>query len=145
MSRGRVELTSPDPAAPLDIDHAHLADPPISRRSATASSSSTSSSWRRRWPTGDADPRTDAALAAAGRVAGQVRAQVGTTFHPSRDMPDGAGRRPERRSSITTVAVHGVAGLRVADASIFPTIPRANLHCTIVAVAEKLADAMGAG
>jgi choline dehydrogenase-like flavoprotein len=38
--------------------------------------------------------------------------------------------------------VRGVEGLRVADASIFPTGPRANLHCTVVAVAEKLADAM---
>ena len=38
--------------------------------------------------------------------------------------------------------VHGVGALRVADASIFPTGPRANLHCTVVAVAEKLADAI---
>jgi choline dehydrogenase-like flavoprotein len=38
--------------------------------------------------------------------------------------------------------VHGVDRLRVADASVFPTSPRANLHCTVVAVAEKLADAI---
>jgi 5-(hydroxymethyl)furfural/furfural oxidase len=38
--------------------------------------------------------------------------------------------------------VHGMGGLRVVDASIFPTSPRANLHFTVVAVAEKLADAM---
>jgi choline dehydrogenase-like flavoprotein len=38
--------------------------------------------------------------------------------------------------------VHGVAGLRVVDASIFPTGPHANLHCTVVATAEKLADAI---
>jgi choline dehydrogenase-like flavoprotein len=38
--------------------------------------------------------------------------------------------------------VYGVGGLRVADASVFPTIPRANIHCTVVAVAEKLADAI---
>jgi choline dehydrogenase-like flavoprotein len=38
--------------------------------------------------------------------------------------------------------VRGLDGLRIADASIFPTGPRANLHCTIVAVAEKLADAI---
>jgi choline dehydrogenase-like flavoprotein len=38
--------------------------------------------------------------------------------------------------------VHGLERLRVADASIFPTIPRANIHCTIVAVAEKIADLM---
>jgi choline dehydrogenase-like flavoprotein len=36
--------------------------------------------------------------------------------------------------------VHGIHGLRVADASIFPTSPRANIHCTVVAVAEKMAD-----
>lgn len=35
--------------------------------------------------------------------------------------------------------VHGPAGLRIVDASIFPTDPRANLHFTVVAVAEKLA------
>jgi choline dehydrogenase-like flavoprotein len=38
--------------------------------------------------------------------------------------------------------VRGVRGLRVADASIFPGSPRANIHATVVAVAEKLADAM---
>jgi choline dehydrogenase-like flavoprotein len=38
--------------------------------------------------------------------------------------------------------VHGVDGLRVVDASIFPTGPRANIHFTVVAVAEKLADAI---
>jgi choline dehydrogenase-like flavoprotein len=36
--------------------------------------------------------------------------------------------------------VHGMEGLRVVDASIFPTGPRANIHFTVVAVAEKLAD-----
>jgi 5-(hydroxymethyl)furfural/furfural oxidase len=37
---------------------------------------------------------------------------------------------------------YGVAGLRVCDASVFPTSPRANIHCTVVAVAEKLAAAI---
>jgi choline dehydrogenase-like flavoprotein len=37
--------------------------------------------------------------------------------------------------------VHGIRGLRIADASIFPTGPRANIHATVVAVAEKLAEA----
>jgi choline dehydrogenase-like flavoprotein len=40
--------------------------------------------------------------------------------------------------------VHGVAGLRVVDASIFPTGPRANLHFTVVAAAEKLAETIRA-
>lgn len=38
--------------------------------------------------------------------------------------------------------VHGVQGLRVADASIFPTVPRANLNLPVIMAAEKLADAM---
>ena len=36
--------------------------------------------------------------------------------------------------------VYGVENLRVVDASIFPTGPRANLHCTVTAVAERIAD-----
>ncbi len=32
--------------------------------------------------------------------------------------------------------------LRVADASIFPIIPRGNIHFSVVAAAEKLADAI---
>ncbi|MDP9473136.1 MAG: GMC oxidoreductase, partial [Chloroflexota bacterium] len=71
----------------------------------------------------------------------RVRLAVGTAHHPSTTcrmgpaddsmaVVDGAGR------------VHGVHQLRVADASIFPSCPRANLHFTICAVAEKLAATM---
>lgn len=35
--------------------------------------------------------------------------------------------------------VQGVAGLRVADASVMPTIPRANTHLTVLAIAEAMA------
>jgi choline dehydrogenase-like flavoprotein len=36
--------------------------------------------------------------------------------------------------------VHGVDGLVVADASIMPTIPRANTNLSTIAVADRLAD-----
>ena len=36
--------------------------------------------------------------------------------------------------------VHGVQGLRVADASIFPSIPAAHLQAPVVMVAERCAD-----
>jgi len=39
-------------------------------------------------------------------------------------------------------AVHGMHGLRIADASIMPTIPSANTHLPVVMVAEKIADAI---
>eukprot|EP00966_Prymnesium_polylepis_P261192 6033140-Prymnesium_polylepis.1 len=39
-------------------------------------------------------------------------------------------------------AVHGVGGLRVVDASVFPTIPNGNLNAPTIMTAEKLADAI---
>ena len=36
--------------------------------------------------------------------------------------------------------VHGVAGLRVADASIFPTIPSGNINAAAILVGEKAAS-----
>jgi choline dehydrogenase len=36
--------------------------------------------------------------------------------------------------------VHGVTGLRVADASIMPTIPRANTNLTCIMIGERVAD-----
>jgi 5-(hydroxymethyl)furfural/furfural oxidase len=36
--------------------------------------------------------------------------------------------------------VHGVGGLRVIDASVFPTLMRANTHLPVLMVAEKMAD-----
>jgi len=36
--------------------------------------------------------------------------------------------------------VHGVAGFRVADASVFPRIPHANTHAPALMVGEKAAD-----
>jgi 5-(hydroxymethyl)furfural/furfural oxidase len=36
--------------------------------------------------------------------------------------------------------VHGVVGLRIADASIMPRVPSGNTHIPTVMVAEKIAD-----
>jgi choline dehydrogenase len=41
--------------------------------------------------------------------------------------------------------VHGLTGLRVCDASIFPRIPRANLNWPAIAAAERIADWIRAG
>jgi choline dehydrogenase len=141
-SRGQVRLTSPDPAATLTIDHAHLAEE------------------------ADLEAACDglelvARLVAAEPLAalldpvpGQVpdwrdhdelrawaRDHVRTTYHPSGTCR--MGPAADREAVVDHEGrVHGFAGLRIADASIFPTGPRANLHCTVVAVAENLADAI---
>ncbi len=36
--------------------------------------------------------------------------------------------------------VHGVAGLRVADAAVMPTVPRGNTNAPTIAIAERAAD-----
>ncbi|HET7666136.1 MAG TPA: GMC family oxidoreductase N-terminal domain-containing protein [Mycobacterium sp.] len=141
-SRGRLRLTSPDPFAPLDIDHAYLSDPAdlealcdgidLAERIIAATPLQ-----RVLEPVvEDAPPWSNAT-----GLPPWVRAHAGTTYHPSSTCRMG----PE----VDTTAVvdhegrvHGVAGVRVVDASIFPTGPRANLHFTVIAVAEKLADAM---
>jgi len=40
--------------------------------------------------------------------------------------------------------VHGLSGLRVADAAIMPTIPRANTNLTAIMIGERIADLMKA-
>lgn len=66
-----------------------------------------------------------------------IRREVETAYHPSCTCPmgtdamavvDGDGR------------VHGVAGLRVVDASIMPNIVSGNLNAPTIMLAEKLAD-----
>jgi choline dehydrogenase len=141
-SQGRVRLTSPDPAATLDIDHAHLSDPAeleaccdgmelIRRLVATRPLVEAIDPVPGQVPTWDS--RDD--------LRAWVRDHVTTTFHPSGTCQMGPAADPVAVVDHTG-RVYGVGGLRVVDASVFPTIPRANIHCTVVAVAEKLADAI---
>ncbi|HEY7033962.1 MAG TPA: GMC family oxidoreductase N-terminal domain-containing protein [Thermomicrobiales bacterium] len=145
FSRGRVRLTSPDPEASLEIDHAHLADPHdrealcdgvelVNRLAATpplAGAVTPVPERTMRWRDRD-------------ELRALVGASPGTTFHPSGTCRMGPSDDP---AAVVDQAgrVHGIGGLRVADASIFPTIPRANIHCTIVAAAEKIAEDMRRG
>ena len=39
-----------------------------------------------------------------------------------------------------TMKVHGLEGLRVVDASVFPTVPNANIYAPVIMVAEKSVD-----
>ena len=65
------------------------------------------------------------------RLGRSARSQ--TVYHPTSTCAMGAVVDPELR-------VYGVEGLRVVDASVMPTITRANTHAATMMIAEKAAD-----
>jgi len=72
-----------------------------------------------------------------------VRHNVAGTFHVSGTARMGARGDPDAVTD-PQGRVHGIAGLRVADASVMPTVPRGNTNLPTIMIAEKLAAAMAA-
>ena len=72
-------------------------------------------------------------------LADHIRENVAGTFHPVGTCRMGGF---DDRDAVTDPAgrVYGVAGLRVIDASIMPTIPRGNTNIPTIMLAEKLSD-----
>jgi choline dehydrogenase-like flavoprotein len=131
-ARGSVALNSRDPRAPLNIDHGFLRDPRDAHiltegvqrlRRLTGSDPIRSYAGHETRP----GPKVDAAT--------HVRNTARGFFHPVATcaigrVVDGDGR------------VYGIDRLFVADASIMPTIPRANTNLSTLAVAERLAESI---
>ncbi|KAK6992437.1 exonuclease domain-containing protein, partial [Favolaschia claudopus] len=90
------------------------------------------------WP-GDANPDTvsDEALTAWIKRNGQ------TAWHPTSTAKIGSS--PATSVVDPLLRVHGVAGLRVVDASVFPTSVAGHPCAVVIAVAEKAADLVKAG
>lgn len=131
-SRGRVGLTSPDPRAPLAIDHGFLTDErdvavlvegvQALRRLAAADEVRAYAAREVR-PGPDVDAERHVREAARGFFHPVGTCAIGSVV-------DGDGR------------VYGVSGLSVADASIMPSIPRANTNLSTIALAERVAERM---
>jgi choline dehydrogenase len=129
-SRGRVSLTSNDPRAPLRIDHGFLAcdaDAPVLvegferlRKLAQAEPISRYAAREAR-PGADVEPEE------------HVRATARGFFHPTGTCS--IGKVVDERARVL-----GHKHLLVADASIMPTIPRANTNLTTAAIAERVAE-----
>jgi choline dehydrogenase len=143
-SRGRIDIASPDPTAQPAIRPnslstqgdvadmiaggrliARLMETPPLRNLATAAHGFS--------PVGQAD---DAILADA-------RARAGTVYHPCctcRMAPQEAGGVVD-----PALRVHGMEGLRVVDASIFPNITSANTNAPVIMAAMRAADLILSG
>ena len=60
-------------------------------------------------------------------------------YHPVGSSKMGPADDPEAVVD-SKLRVHGIEGLRIADASVFPLLPSGNTHAPTVAVAERAAD-----
>lgn len=140
-SRGRVTLSSTDPTVAPTIDLNLLDDDADTarlvegmRRAATIASSEAMADFvDRRLLLDDATLDDDA------RLADYVRSVVAPWYHPvgtCRMGPADAGDAVVDDQ----LRVHGIEGLRVADASIMPSITRAPTNLTSIAIGERAAQ-----
>jgi len=67
-----------------------------------------------------------------------IRQRSGTVFHPVSTCRMG----PDPQDSVVddTLRVHGLTGLRIVDASVFPTVTSGNTNAPTMMVAEKASD-----
>lgn len=69
-----------------------------------------------------------------------VRNDAETALHPSCTAKLGPASDPNAVVDPESMQVHGVEGLYVVDASVFPTIPNGNIYAPTMMCAEKAAD-----
>jgi choline dehydrogenase len=129
-SRGRVALSGADPEAPLVIEHGFLSDPrdlDVLTEALDTVRAMSRSAPARRYAARELRPGEDVDSRA------HVLAEVRGFFHPVGTCAIGAVVDAEGR-------VLGIEGLRVADASVMPTIPRVNTNLSVAAIAERIAE-----
>jgi choline dehydrogenase len=142
-SRGTIRLRSADPADKPVIDPRYLSDPDgideatmlaglaeCERLVATrALSAVTTGGW--------VQPEGGESLTAGERAELSLRRYSHTLYHPV-----GTARMGRDAASVVDpeLRVRGVAGLRVADASVFPTLIRGHTNAPAIVVGEVAAD-----
>jgi choline dehydrogenase len=140
-SQGSVRLACADPGrAPL-IDPGFLREPrDLDRlaegldlvRQAAASTLFAGLRSAEAWP--------GAGLGARAGLRSWIRRTVASYYHPGGTCRMGSGADVVVDAQLR---VRGVAGLRVADASVMPVIPNAHPNATVLAIAERAAELIG--
>jgi choline dehydrogenase-like flavoprotein len=140
QSRGRVELTSPDPRVPVRIHQNFLAtekDWATLRAGVRLVREIGSQTPLASFTTGEISPGPDCRSDAA--IDAHIRATAITVHHPlgtckmARASDAAAVVDPELK-------VLGIDGLRVVDASVMPDLIGGNINAAVIMIAEKAAD-----
>lgn len=139
-SRGRIDIAAPDPACPPAIRPNALATEE-DRQAAVAGGRLCRAMLRSRalapLIAGTLDPR-DLRGMADDEILEDFRARASTVFHPVGTCRMGAD--PAASVVDPRLRAHGLAGLRVADASVFPNVTSANTNAPAMMVARRAAD-----
>lgn len=136
-SRGSVRLRSADPAWHPAIDAAYYDDPAdldvmlagVRRLYEVSTTGPFAALLDRPWEL-STSPSDD-------ELVEHIRRWTQTTFHPTSTCAMGTG---EDAVVDPQLRVRGVEGLRVADASVMPAVPRGNTNAPAIMVGEKAAD-----
>jgi choline dehydrogenase len=134
-SRGSVCLTAADPDAPLEIDPCYFSHPDDMRTMIQAvrlSRGIAEQAALAAWNGGEHFP--GAAVYDDDEIAAYVARDVSTWFHPVGTCRMGVGGDAVVDP---TLRVHGIAGLRVADASIMPDIVSVNTNAAATMIGWK--------
>ncbi|MBP0615799.1 GMC family oxidoreductase [Jiella mangrovi] len=140
-SRGQVTITSPDPSVAPLMDPAYLSaehDRQVMRDGLKLVRRIAENPRLSRYKASAISP-VEADLASDDAIDAWVRQNGGTVFHPTGTCRMGADGGAVVDAELK---VRGIAGLRVADASIMPAIVSGNTSAPTMMIAEKAADMM---
>jgi choline dehydrogenase/4-pyridoxate dehydrogenase len=140
QSRGRIELASPDPRAPVRIRQNFLAtekDWATLRAGARLVREIGRQTPLSSFTAGEISPGPDCCSDAA--IDAHIRATAITVHHPLGTCKMG---RPSDPATVVDpeLKVLGVDGLRVVDASVMPDLVGGNINAAVIMIAEKAAD-----
>ena len=141
VSRGSVRLRSTRPDVSPSIDHGYLSDPEghdlaVMHDAVTFTRLLGQTRAWRTWSAGEKSPGPT--IGGGADLDAWIRANAAGTYHPCGTCR--MGRSSDDAAVVDARGhVHGIDGLRIADASIMPTIPAANIHASVLAIAERLA------
>ncbi|WP_406066156.1 GMC family oxidoreductase [Micromonospora sp. NBC_00860] len=136
-SRGTIRLSGPNPEAPLLLDPNCYADPRDLdamigglRAARQIGAAPALAPWR-------GEEVVPGPINHDATLGQYIRESLVVYWHPV-----GSCRMGSDPTSVVDeeLRVRGVTGLRIADASVMPSIPAANTHATVLAVAERAAD-----